>query len=808
MPTARSALPDIFEQDRWFLWIPVFMAIGSVAYFSWSNEPSYAVPIIAALLGGGGRYLLKRWLLSCYVVGRDVCVGAAPDPSAKSIPSVDVNSSVGTNSSAGIIPNAKSKKISYAAHMWCLLLTNLLIAFAIGFAAGKLRTSMQHTANFFCIERLAQMFVPRDASSHLTVNGQIATHSTPETGNGRIATPSMPETGNGRIATPSSPKSDELAYESANERGRGSAEKVAVERTDESPQTICGIVDSVEDVPRGTLARPRQLRRCVLSHILGMPAFVKVRVQGAYNKLQYIQPFAAVLLRCDIFPPPPQLAEHGYDAQFDAYFKGLSAFGKVREVLAIRDLSEYPALAQQSNPGAAIAAGPALSRVYQVRTRLSNELRARLPASVSSLATALVTGDKSGISMKVREDFTRSGLSHMLAISGLHMGLLAWLFFTVFTRLLVLVPRLATRFVVKKIAAIVTIPFTFGYLLLSGASFSALRAFITVTLSMLAILCNQRAISLRNTAIAACLILIIFPESVYSVSFQLSFASVTGLCFLADWMHEREKREPDPFAITPSFFARSKFGQLLLRHFIRPIGQGAATTLIATIATTPIIIYVFQRITLVSVVGNLVAVPFLSVFVMPLLALSLLISTDFMFMLAGKSLSILLRIAEVVASLPGSNYVLPRPDLISVLLITFSSLWFIIWHGQKRLISLPLFVIGWLWLLTPTHPDVFLMRDLIGVCKDDVFYISSQRFGSFHAKVWSQECGIQVVEPMPYRDIEKWQSELDALIPDSADDVVFLTKRINGGWNKRTLNLGQTRPWVVGLDTKTQSTQS
>jgi competence protein ComEC len=595
----------------------------------------------------------------------------------------------------------------HSACMWLLLLVNVVIAFSMGFISAKIRTSMLNSARFPFAAECSNDF------------------------------------------------SDPVS--SQNSVGSGPACSVR--------QICSGTVESVEDVPRGTLKSPRQLRRCVLSQIDDIPHDVKIRVQGTYKKLKDIKAFDCVTLDVELFPPPTRLTKHGYDAQFDAYFKGLSAFGKVHSVIRTEPSRH------------------SLGLVCRVRAGLSDILRARLPSSVASLATALITGDKSGISLKTREDFTRSGLSHMLAISGLHMGLIAWLIFAVLTKLLVLIPHLATRFLVKKIAAVCVIPFLLGYLVLSGMSFSALRAFIMVTLSMLAIILNQRAISLRNTAIAACIILLMFPESVYSVSFQLSFASVVGLCYAYSEAFVKNKRKTESRV-------RSNLWRLVHRRILSPLQQSVVTTLIATLATTPIVIYVFQRATLVGVLGNLVAVPFLSLCVMPLIACLIVAPVDLVFNLLGKSLTILARIAEFVAGIPGSNFVFPRPTLVSVLLITFGSLWFIIWQGRKRWLLSPCFVAGWIMLFFPQPPEIFLTRDLIGVREADKFYISSLRFGSFHAKVWSQECGVQEVLPM--KDVKKWRDTFEHLIPEHEGDVVFAWR---DGKSEVLSFTGCRRPW-------------
>lgn len=526
------------------------------------------------------------------------------------------------------------------------------------------------------------------------------------------------------------------------------------------PEHAHGIVESIDDVPRGTLKKQRLVRRCVLSNIKGVPSNVKIRVQGPYNKLKNITPYQVVSFDAEIFNPPAKLTLHGYDSQFDAYFKELSAFGKIKNVLLVEN-----GTIQTSN------------WFQQKRVRFSTKLRANLSSAVAPLATALTTGDKSGITFKMRENFTRSGLSHILAISGLHMGLLAWLAFSIISKLLVLIPKLATRFVVKKITAIMTIPLIFLYLMISGVSFSAMRAFIMVTLSMLSILVNQKPISLRNTAIAAVVILLLFPESVYSVSFQLSFASVTMLCYVYENWLSKLNNDKQSLNTEMSEEERIKFSKVkkyIYSWILTPISKSMISTFVATFATTPIIVYVFQRITLVGIFGNLLAIPVLSVSVMPLLIVTAIMPNHITFALLEKSLNTLSLIAASVAKLPGSNYLLPKPSLISVLLIVFSTLWLIIWQGRKRLISLPFFFVGLVLFFVSDPPNIFLTQHIIGMNDGDIFYISSQRFGNFHAKVWSQECGVFNIKPMDYKQLNEVKHDYADFIPNNEKDIAFL----------------------------------
>ena len=146
-----------------------------------------------------------------------------------------------------------------------------------------------------------------------------------------------------------------------------------------------------------------------------------------------------------------------------------------------------------------------------------------------AVAAALNTGDRSAIPKELVEAMRDSGLAHLLAISGLHMGLVAATLFFGLRAFLAMSELLALRYPIKKWAAAVALAGAFGYLLLTGATIPTKSAFLMAGLVLLAVLLDRTAISLRLVAWAAAAILLITPESLLSASFQMSFAAVVAL---------------------------------------------------------------------------------------------------------------------------------------------------------------------------------------------------------------------------------------------------------------------------------------
>lgn len=505
---------------------------------------------------------------------------------------------------------------------------------------------------------------------------------------------------------------------------------------------IDGFIESIEDVPRGTEKKQRILRRIILTDINGLPFKInknfKIRIQGPFGKLRNLKSLSRVSLETTLFQPPKKISISGYDSEFDAYFKGISAFGKVKKIFNV-----YEENCKNNN----------FSKSRKVQ-RIRNFLREKIVNSMNKdtfpIASSIMIGDKSGISLKTREAFTKSGVSHILAISGLHMGLLAALVFLIVSKLLVFIPRLAERFSVKKISAFLTIPVTLFYLLMSGASFSAMRAFIMITISMIAIMIDQKPISLKNVAIAASIILFIFPESIYSVSFQLSFASVTGLCFF----YERYRFNIN---FENKIFKKAYF-------ILNPIIQSVISTLIATLATAPLIIYTFQRFTFVGVLGNLIAIPLLSLFIMPIGILSIIISlfkTDnYFFKLFEYSIELLLKSVDIVSKLPFSDCLIAKPSSLSIILITLGFIWLIVWQKRKRFLGFAPLSVGIVLFFCNKPPTVFIGNDFFGVRNNECFFISDKINGNFHAKVWSQESGMRNINEMSKDQKKYWNTKL------------------------------------------------
>jgi len=216
-----------------------------------------------------------------------------------------------------------------------------------------------------------------------------------------------------------------------------------------------------------------------------------------------------VSFKASLLPLSDPVSMGGYNFRRQAYFQGIGAVGRVKGAVHV----------EKEDGRFRVTA----------RYRLTQTIRQRVAGQRGEIAAALVTGDRSGIHPDIRQAFTDAGLAHILAISGLHLTLVAGLVFLVFRRGLALIPSFAEKYPVKKWAAVGVAAATFAYLWISGFGIPAQRAFIMVAIVMAGILLDSNPLSMRLVAIAATVILLVRPESLLSASFQLSFAAVVGL---------------------------------------------------------------------------------------------------------------------------------------------------------------------------------------------------------------------------------------------------------------------------------------
>jgi competence protein ComEC len=247
--------------------------------------------------------------------------------------------------------------------------------------------------------------------------------------------------------------------------------------------------------------------------------------------------------------------------------------------------------------------------------RISETARAALQRFVASreapeeargILTALTVGERGKIPEATGEDFRKAGLAHLLAISGLHLGFVAAGLYFLLVFLLARTRKLVLRLDVRRLAAAVVIPVTLGYTFLAGAHLPAVRACIMVLGFLLAVLLRRDSDPLQTLCAAALVILGLWPQSLFEVSFQLSFCAVffivLGMPVVSGWLRLPLTRPEEPW----------------WRRFLVRVIHFMLVTLLATLATAPLTAYHFNQLSLMGLVANLAAVPLAAFLIVPL----------------------------------------------------------------------------------------------------------------------------------------------------------------------------------------------
>ena len=235
-------------------------------------------------------------------------------------------------------------------------------------------------------------------------------------------------------------------------------------------------------------------------------------------------------------------------------------------------------------------------RLARYRQARADTIAEGMSAPQGGIAAALLIGDRRHVDDATYDMFRFSGLAHLLAISGLHMGLLCFGVIGFLRGVMALMPGVASRLPVHKFAAFAGLLAAALYVVLSGASISASRAFLMAVLIILAILSDRLALTLRNVAIAALVLLAFNPLALFTAGFQMSFAATAAL------------------VIRFENYAGAPMGGWRLWRWFREL---VIASVIASLATLPFTAQHFGLVAPWGVIANLIGIPLTGLWIMP-----------------------------------------------------------------------------------------------------------------------------------------------------------------------------------------------
>lgn len=460
----------------------------------------------------------------------------------------------------------------------------------------------------------------------------------------------------------------------------------------EGEAVVTGWVEAVERAASG-----RSRIRLVLDEA---PGGFRVRMLGDPG---VFRPGDRVTVRARLQPLPGPAAPGGYDPARRAWFDHLVFTGFALEPLsaAIEPGREDPA-----------------RRLARLRGELSERIRAEAGAPTGGLIAALLTGDRSGVTESQTEALRASGLGHLLAISGLHMGLFAGGVFFAVRFLFAALFRFSRARDPAVPAAVAALCAAAVYLALSGFAVSTQRAFVMSALVLAAVLARRRAISLRGLSLAALAVLALEPQSVAEPGFRMSFGAAGALVVVyALW---RRLRPAPREASSRSNLARAGawFAGL------------ATTSLVAGLATAGFSAMHFNRLAGWGLLANLAAMPVFTLWVMPLAALGLALTPIGLeaplLRLAGQGMELVVAISELAAAAPGAYVAVAAPPSWAATVYTTGFALLILGSALQRAAGLLLLVAALVFWGLARPAEVYVAQNGVAVIRTDQGWTSTR----------------------------------------------------------------------------------
>jgi competence protein ComEC len=421
-------------------------------------------------------------------------------------------------------------------------------------------------------------------------------------------------------------------------------------------------------------------------------------------------------------PPPEPSIPGGYDFARKAWFERVGGVG----------FALGAARPQDEAMGGGLA-----GRLSRLREDLTRRIVEAAGPAVGPTAAALMTGERRAIPEETLADMRDSGLAHLLAISGLHIGLLTGLLFFGVRFALAAIEPVALRWPIKKIAAVAALGGAFAYLLISGATVPTQRAFVMTAIVLFAVLIDRTAISMRLVAIAAAVVLAVAPESLLEAGFQMSFAAVVALVAVYE-------------VAAPRLAALRRDAGLPGGRVGAFVAATLLTSLVAGLATAPYAAYHFNRLALLGLAANMIAVPLMAAWIMPWAIVSFLLMPfgleEVGLVPMGWGIEAVLAVASYVAALPGAAALVPPLPTAGLVLITVGGLWLCLWRARARLAGVFLLLAGSASVALVPPPDLVIGGDgeLVAVRRTDgAVAINEARGKAFERDLWLRRLAVR-----------------------------------------------------------------
>jgi competence protein ComEC len=380
-----------------------------------------------------------------------------------------------------------------------------------------------------------------------------------------------------------------------------------------------------------------------------------------------------VALTVDVRPSPRPVKPGAFDYARQLYFEGIGGMGQVREMRIVEQVT--------------VPWRFKLRRaMHDLRAEITAEITEAIPGPIGAFAAAIISGERAQIPKAMNDSLISSGLSHILSISGLHMTLVAGGVFWLVRALFALSPNLALNYPIKKWAAVAALLVGLFYMLLADSGSATERSYVMIAIVFFAIIVGRPALSMHNLAIAALIILVLAPEQALAASFQMSFLAVMGLAaFFEYWRRWQTKEYKE---VNESVWLRHAKSALLVAV------ASIFTSVIAGGLSSIAALHHFGRVAPYGVLANALALPIVSVVVMPAALVATLAMpfglSHWPLKILEKGLQAVMWVSDFVASLPGASQAIAQwPAVIAALAALAAALFFIAGSRLRWLAAIP-----------------------------------------------------------------------------------------------------------------------
>ena len=433
--------------------------------------------------------------------------------------------------------------------------------------------------------------------------------------------------------------------------------------------------------------------------------------------IKNVKPNDLIEFHADLYPLPKPVYPNAYNFSDISKFKNIGGIGKVQSEIIILNKSRKTTFQ---------------SFIESVRLYIDNLIGKRMKYSnASGIAMALFTGNTGYIQQDVIKDIQKSGLSHLLAISGINISIVAITIFAILRKLFSYSEYITLHYNTKKISAIIAIMISFFHLQISGLPISAVRSFIMFALGLICVILNRYPTPMRIISFTLFVILMQKPEGIFDPSLQMSFMAVLGLiATMGSFSRWIDRKYGD--------------GGKIIRFFLYFIGILAAS-IVSTFATFCYSVYHFNQYSNIGLISNILAVPISELGMIPLgvvgLSLSIFgIGLDYPFLKLMEFMGIIfIKIANFTANVKGSYILIPEMPMKALFFYTFGLIILFTMTTKLRRI-------GWIFIVMAVFLHINYPKPIAIIGRnnqDMVFFIEEKYYkysnfsSDFLEAVWS-----------------------------------------------------------------------